>query len=148
MQTFLPYEDYRQSAVVLDVRRLGKQRVEAYQIAKVLLDPSAKAGWRNHPAVRMWRGYERSLIHYTCAMCDHWTTYLRADGTPYQDTIREKIETLGRAFNVSPEEIRPAWLGDEDLHRSHQSNLIRKLSSHYQSFWPGVSAELPYVWPV
>ena len=36
MQTFLPYPDFTQSAKTLDYRRLGKQRVEAWQILNAL----------------------------------------------------------------------------------------------------------------
>jgi hypothetical protein len=36
MQTFLPYPDYKLSASVMDMRRLGKQRVETWQIIKAL----------------------------------------------------------------------------------------------------------------
>ena len=32
MQTFLPYPDFKKSLQTLDYRRLGKQRIEAYQI--------------------------------------------------------------------------------------------------------------------
>lgn len=140
MQTFLPYQDFSQSAQVLDMRRLGKQRVEAYQIAKVLLDPSAKAGWRNHPAVKMWRGHEGALVLYTKAICTEWKR------RGYKDTVEGKIEDLARQFNVIATDP-PSWLGDEELHQSHRSNLIRKLPEHYQTFWPTVTPELPYVWP-
>jgi len=43
MQTFLPYASFAKSAACLDNRRLGKQRVEAMQILKIL--PSRKAIW-------------------------------------------------------------------------------------------------------
>lgn len=36
MQTFLPYEDFEQTASVLDRQRLGKQRVETLQLLKAL----------------------------------------------------------------------------------------------------------------
>ena len=36
MQTFLPYADFERTAAVLDVRRLGKQRVEVLQICNAL----------------------------------------------------------------------------------------------------------------
>lgn len=55
MQTFLPYPDFERSAAALDYRRLGKQRIEAYQILQTLQNPEQRS-WRNHPAVRMWRG--------------------------------------------------------------------------------------------
>ena len=51
-----------ESVKCLDYRRLGKQRVEAMQILKALGNPSY--GWQNHPAVKMWRGYEEALKFY------------------------------------------------------------------------------------
>lgn len=64
MQTFLPIADFEQSLKCLDYRRLGKQRVEAKQILNVLSPDYDKKGWRNHPAVLMWKGYEESLKYY------------------------------------------------------------------------------------
>ena len=54
MQTFLPYPDIRQSFKVLDNKRLGKQRVEAYQIISAItgrpkLDGTTYKGWIKHP---------------------------------------------------------------------------------------------------
>jgi len=42
----------------------------------------------------------------------------------------------------------PSWLGDPDVHRSHQSALLRKDPDHYRDLFPGVPDDLPYVWPV
>ena len=58
MQTFMPYPDFVKSVQVLDYRRLGKQRVETYQVLNVLLERTHTKGWRNHPFTRMWSGYE------------------------------------------------------------------------------------------
>ncbi len=64
MQIFLPFKDLQKSVSVLDNKRCGKQRIESWQILKILLnlDPSKK-GWRNHPAVLMWKGYEPCLFN-------------------------------------------------------------------------------------
>ena len=69
MQTFLPFESFRESAKVLDDRRLGKQRVEALQIIKAItgqkrLDGKPYKGWLNHPCSVMWRPYVNALKHY------------------------------------------------------------------------------------
>lgn len=51
MQTFIPYTSYDDIANVLDRQRLGKQRVEAYQILKVLYAKKRgveKGAWFNH----------------------------------------------------------------------------------------------------
>lgn len=61
MQTFLPYASFTDNAQCLDRQRLGKQRVEAFQILKTLL---YGGGWQHHPVVRMWAGSEQCLVHW------------------------------------------------------------------------------------
>jgi len=62
MQTFLPYSSFIESVRCLDRQRLGKQRVEALQILNALNGKSK--GWTNHPATKMWCGYEEALCLY------------------------------------------------------------------------------------
>lgn len=142
VQTFLPYPDFHLSAQVLDPLRLGKQRVEAMQVLNAL--GRTTGGWLNHPAVRMWRGYEDALVLYALAMCDTWRALGRAD------TVREQM--LERCPGGEPPAVSrvafPTWLGDEAFHRSHQSNLVRKDPAYYAPRFPGVPSDLPYVWPV
>lgn len=65
MQTFLTHDNYLDTAKILDYKRLGKQRVEAYQIFKALRgDYHRSKGWINHPATAMWRGFEYQLALY------------------------------------------------------------------------------------
>lgn len=139
MQTFLPYADFKESAKVLDVKRLGKQRVETMQIMNAILIPGH--GWRNHPAVKMWRGHENTLWEYQQAICNEWTS------RGYKDTCLEKTRVLV-AGNITPCDDTPEWLGNDELHLSHQSNLIRKLPEFYASKFPDVPDDLPYVWPI
>lgn len=59
MQTFRPYLEHAKTARVLDGRRLGKQRLEAKQIALAILRKAGvlndnKKGWLNHPVVNKW----------------------------------------------------------------------------------------------
>lgn len=142
MQTFLPYEDFAQSALTLDRQRLGKQRVEVLQILQTLRGTAKNGGWKNHPAVKMWRGYEDALIQYGLVVCDVWLS------KGYQDTCYEKIAAMrdGNAGNSSI--IMPPWVGREDVHASHRANLLRKDAQHYGQFGWTESPDLPYVWPV
>lgn len=135
MQTFLPYNDFRDSARVLDRQRLGKQRVETLQLLKALAGETK--GWVNHPAAKMWRGYENCLVIYGVAMCDEWIQ------RGYQDTCREKIMAY-RDYNTAV--IVPKWLGREDVHASHRSNLLRKDPVYYGQFGWDESPDLEYVW--
>ena len=117
MQTFLPYSDFKKSAEALDMKRLGKQRVECLQILKAL---TGAGGWKNHPAVKMWNGYSSALITYGIAICIEWKK------RGYKDTCLEKILQFG-----NPGDIMPPWMGNVDFHISHMSNLIRKDSEYY-----------------
>jgi hypothetical protein len=137
MQTFVPYgSDFIANARVLDRQRLGKQRVETWQILNALRGLSK--GWTNHPATRMWRGYEGALAQYGAAMCREWI----ARG--YHDTMLERFYPL----LPTPFDPWPHWLGWEDVAISHRSNLIRKDPGFYGPLWPDVAPDLPYLWPV
>lgn len=131
MQTFLPYPNFAECARVLDYKRLGKQRVEAWQILQAM--KRTTGGWVNHPAVNMWRGYESALKQYGREMCLEWIQ------RGYNDTMLERFP-LDTVIEL------PNWLGDTRIHLSHQSNLIRKYPEYYESKFPNVSADLPYYW--
>jgi hypothetical protein len=149
MQTFLPVADFADSARLLDSPRLGKQRVETLQILRAIELPDY--GWANHPAVLMWRGRTPALVAYGLAMARVWQERGFADSTENQIG-----EFAPEVVNLPQEELAasgllPSWLGDEELHRSHRSNLIAKDPAFYRSrfaerFGPEPD-DLPYVWP-
>jgi Pyrimidine dimer DNA glycosylase len=149
MQTFLPYAEFIESALVLDKRRLGKQRVETIQILRALTVPGY--GWRHHPAAAMWAGYEEALVRYGLDMCSVWCGLGNAD-TCAATLIADLTHGTGLTAARTQKELAcagevPPWLGDAAFHRSHQSALLRKDPAHYRSLFPGVPDDLPYVWP-
>ncbi|WP_435153243.1 MSMEG_6728 family protein [Micromonospora aurantiaca (nom. illeg.)] len=149
MQTFLPYPDFLASARTLDQKRLGKQRVETIQVLRGLTRPDY--GWRNHPAVKMWAGYEEALARYGLDMCAVWCEPGRADtcaGTLAVDLAAACGITLIRTQDeLAAAGELPPWLGRDDLHRSHRSSLLRKDPAHYARLFTDVSPDLEYVWP-
>jgi hypothetical protein len=140
MQTFLPYADFQTTAKALDYRRLGKQRVEVFQLLRAINGETK--GWANHPAARMWRGYEPVLAMYGCMICDEWKK------RGYTDNMTSRIADYFYVFGKPSDCSRPPWLGDPDLHRSHQSNLVRKDAAYYGPLFPDVPDDLEYVWPI
>jgi hypothetical protein len=143
MQTFLPYPDFDESAQVLDYKRLGKQRVETFQLINAINGVNAKGepakGWVNHPAAVMWRGYEQALVVYGIAMCREWIR------RQYNDTMLPRFEAMLDSSTPKPD--LPSWLGRDEIHISHQSNLLRKDPEFYGLRFPGIPHDLPYVWP-
>lgn len=140
MQTFLPYPSFDRTARALDYKRLGKQRVEAYQILRALYGETR--GWVNHPATKMWQDHEGALAMYGREMCIEWIN------RGYKDTLLDKFNdyiakqpTDGCTFRL------PALIGDWDFHESHKSNLIRKDPEFYLPiFGDDVPENLPYKW--
>lgn len=134
MQTFLPYADFAQSAQCLDVKRLGKQRVEAMQMINAIEGVPTKSGkvyrgWHNHPCTRMWRPYVSALKLYTNVVITEWINRGYRNSIPF--------------YVIDVDVVYPHWLGNELFHRSHQSNLYHKLPTYYPQFemeW------IPYIW--
>jgi hypothetical protein len=135
VNTFLPYSDFDACAAALDNRRLGKQRVETLQILRTLAGETK--GWRNHPAVKMWRGYERALVEYGLAMCAEWVRRGFVDRCASELRKRRKGAL-----------ILPPWLGNDVLHASHRSNLLRKDPDFYSRHSWKEEPDLPYLWPL
>ncbi|MEW2071347.1 MSMEG_6728 family protein [Streptomyces sp. NPDC007346] len=149
MQTFLPYPDFAASAASLDARRLGKQRVEALQVLRGLTVPGY--GWRHHPAVRMWTGYEEALVRYGLEICRVWTAAGRAD-TCAASLVSELAAHREDPGVRTQEQLQadrevPPWLGDPAFHRSHRSALRGKAPDFYAPLFPHDPDDLPYVWP-
>jgi hypothetical protein len=133
MQTFLPYANFNTSVKCLDDKRLGKQRVEAYQILRVLTGKSKGNAWKNHPAVLMWKGYEPALRAYMNECILQWKE-------------RGFVNNM-RFANVPINFEKPKWLGDKKFHSSHRSNLLRKNPEWYAKFGWKEPSDLSYVWP-
>jgi Pyrimidine dimer DNA glycosylase len=149
VQTFLPYADFERSVRVLDPKRLGKQRVETIQVVRALTRPGY--GWANHPAVLMWKGFEEALGRYGFTCCDVWTELGFGDTcalTIATDLRAAGVNTVRTQRDLAAVDALPGWLGDEALHRSHRSALVRKDPARYRPLFPDVPDDLPYVWPV
>ena len=134
MQTFLPYPDFDQSVRVLDYRRLGKQRVETFQVLNILLDRTPSKGWRNHPVICMWTGYEAALQLYQNYTIAEWVR------RGYKNNMEFEVFD---ALDV----VMPPWFGFDEFHRSHRSNLLRKDHEYYSKYFDEPD-NLEYYWPV
>jgi len=133
MQTFLPLPNLKNSLKSLDSRRLGKQRVEAFQILNILLNRTESKGWRNHPTVKMWKGHENALKLYLNKAIKLWV----AKG--YKNTMKLEV--------IEGKIIFQSWFGNEEFHASHRGNLLRKDFEFYSKNGWTESSNLEYVWP-
>lgn len=129
MQTFLPYPDIKKSLQTLDSRRLGKQRVEAYQIIRAI---KYGGGWSHHPAVKMWRGHINALKLYYNLSLEEW--------------IRRGYKNRMEKMPIHGKIVYPAWFGNEVFHAAHRSNLLRKDFTYYSKYGWSEPPDLPYHW--
>ena len=138
MQTYLPFPDFGQCARVLDDRRLGKQRVECYQILRVL--GGHTRAWRAHPAVLMWKGHRGALARYGIAVCREW----RRRG--FRDSLLPRLVRI--AAGLHPRESRrPAWLGEAAVHAAYRAALLAKQPEWYSQFRWSETPQVAYIWP-
>jgi hypothetical protein len=161
MQVFLPFADFRESARVLDKRRLQKQGVECLQLLLAVFDVPLedgrpRTGHKSHPVYLAWKPYHLALIRYTLAIVEE----CKARGIKC-DTVETRVRTLlptGCDLDNAP---LPPFVGDEDFHRSHRCRLLQKgredaakggANWYAQFHWE--EASLPdlesrdYLWPV
>lgn len=134
MQTFLPFADFKKSVEVLDYRRLGKQRVETYQVLNILLGRTMSKGWVNHPVTRMWRGFEEALKVYQNFTINEWVSRGYKNNMSFEEVDESSL-------------VMPFWLGDERVHKSHRSNLLRKNFEYYSQYFIEPT-DLDYYWAV
>lgn len=160
MQTFITsYEgDWVYTAQTLDNLRLNKQALEGWQILMTLLelDPSGEyrpaRGWVNHPATKMWRGYELALYGYITTMVTEW--HKRG----YQSTIADKATRtieVGYSQGLVTNYEEPWWRLNKDVLKAvattHRQALLWKNYPHYKQFrWSEDSGQQPdtyeYFW--
>ena len=138
MQTFLPYQDFRKSLESLDNKRLGKQRVETFQIINAILgrpkkDGTPYKGWLNHPCSVMWRDYVPALKLYFNMSLVIWEERGFTNNMSHELTGDSMIKF-------------PHWLGNERFHSSHRANLLRKDSEYYSKHGWTENPDDPYVW--
>lgn len=155
MNTFLPYSDFTKSAKVLDNKRLGKQRAEVWQIYLALT--KLNYGWKNHPAVKMWRGFELALLVYGLAISWEWKQRNYKD-IMYDRFLNEILKITDTRiteihyyifYNSLLENIvLPKFIGNEQFHSAMRSNLLRKDKQWYSQFNWKEPDNLPYLWGI
>lgn len=109
-----------------------------YQCPKCMAAGVLKRAWSNHPATRMWRGYEVAMLAYLEQCVAEWKR------RGFEDTCWEKATEYVNKSVV----VYPPWLGNPALHSSHRAALLYKLPSHYSQFGWTETPKQDYYWPI
>lgn len=133
MQTFLPSINFVKTSQLLDSKRLNKQILEGYQILNVLSGQSPTGGWRNHPAVLMWKNHEGSLLLYIKQMIRE--AKMRGIRTEKNElNIDNLTKKVGDSWNYA----LPKWFHNDAVvlrvMTTHRANLFHKDPLFYARF--------------
>lgn len=141
MQTFLSNTDIVKVAATLDSKRLNKQILEGYQILNVLSGKSKTGGWKNHPAVLMWKGFERGLWNYIQIMI-----YEAKNRGIKTENNEKNLNTLkDQCWEDWGNEKPSFWNNEIEVHRviiTHRVNLFKKDPLYYAKYQSAVDS--PY----
>ncbi|OGP68101.1 MAG: hypothetical protein A2W27_01685 [Deltaproteobacteria bacterium RBG_16_44_11] len=171
MQTFLPYPDFKKSLQALDYRRLGKQRVKAYQIIRILKAASQSKVYRDgkeeatqaYGTIRRgaddeankgrqmnakWHKFGGGWRHHPAVKM--WRGHINALKHYYNLAIDEWVRR-GYKNRMQKMPIRgkisyPRWFGRNAFHAAHRSNLLRKNNTYYGNYNWHEPPDLPYLW--
>ncbi len=126
--------DFDFTCKTLDPRRKFKQAVESRQIISILTDET-KQGFKNHPAVAMWRPYLGALKLY-------YNTFIRElkkDGFKIQ-----KMEE----FTDNEPVVMPWFIDFMPLIYSHRARLYQKDPFYYKDkfTFPDEYLNIGYIW--
>ena len=141
MQTFLPYTSTIACAQELDNKRLNKQILEGYQILNILSGKSKGVAWKNHPAVLMWKGFERGLWQYVEAMVQ--IANLR--GIKTENNVKNLQALYDQCWENWGNNKPEFWNDDVKVMRvitTHRANLFKKDPIYYYKYQNAVNS--PY----
>lgn len=131
MQVFLSEYTFAECASVLDTKRLVKQLLEGRQILQTLSGESA--GWRHHPAVKMFIGSEGVLYMYLSAIRDE----MEKRGYKWENNweVIDRIHT--QHFPNQESAILPDWMTTEEFDKvvtTHRGRLHAKAPELYPQY--------------
>lgn len=144
MQVFLPEYTYEASAAALDYKRLVKQLLEGRQIMSVLAQESPGKAWKNHPAVRMFEGFEHELYSYLKAIRNE----MRERGYKWENNWNVIKDTYSRNFADNPQ-VKPEWMSDPTIFDrviiTHRGRLWEKNPEFYADYFDEGQVFMDYV---
>lgn len=141
---WLPYPDFAETVRVLDTTTLSTQRLEILSVLDVIHETDTSGiGRAEDRLVDCWRGYEPQLCEFGILICEE----LARRDRPHSAAIQKDLEShLDWATSGEYSMEKPPWFGDIEVHRSHQSGLLRKFPDYYEAFFD-VTDDIEIVWP-
>lgn len=153
MQTYLPYEDFKETARVLEVHDLATSISTSISILDCIhetVDGNEVDMVNRLPIVRMWRGREVVLVQYGETLLEEWYGRPSDERLAIDFMAEEDALALHMEWATSGEYSmdRPRWTSDTNLHLAHRAELIRHDPPNYAHVWPDLNLDRAMFWPV
>ncbi len=177
VNTFLPFRDFKKVAKCLDMKRLGKQRLECKQIINLLeyidgciysqeekgelvLDYKFRKTvfYKDETPFEIKAQYHEDKLKKPrkIAWINHpaikmWIGYTRALKEYYNVMVTEWIErgykNTMELYEINENIVYPWWIDWKMLHLTHQASLNRKDPKYYHFEVPEEYTKYTYIWP-
>lgn len=138
MNTFLPYENYVETAKVLDSLRLNSCINESLVILRSLShvydikERTQLSGFEGHTLGKFWKGHELQLAKYGQALVTEYFNKIPKEDTDAENFQRRK-ERLKKwnllveyMEDLEWEDSKPILIGDESFHSGFRAFLLYK----------------------
>lgn len=154
MHTYMPYEDFKETARVLTIHDLGISISSTVNILDCLHetvdDTEILDTYRRLPVIRMWKDKEVILVQYGETLLEEWYgrpshERMEIDFIGEEEALAQHME-WATSGDYSME--TPRWKGDKIFHNAHRAELIRNDPLHYASIWPDLNLDQAMFWPV
>jgi hypothetical protein len=145
--TWLTYRSWGRTAADLENATLKLQMRNSVTIMDILTGIKPDHPKANHPAVKMWQGYEYALGIQCMSLGMEWTFkrgFAECEEFWAMSRAIKEIKKVERDFAYEV----PPWSRDAYLLLSHRSNLYRRDPVTYKGKWKKCPENWPYLWPV
>lgn len=135
---FFPYASVTRSVACLrsiDVRYVRRVSLDILHDLThgVDLDKEQQDAFKNHPSI---------IYLYGMSACSRWVDLGE------KDVVRKHLSRLAEKHGINNFFAYPDWFGNEEIHTSHQSALLRLDKSHYEKWFPETPDDLEVIWPL
>jgi hypothetical protein len=156
MNTFLPYNDFKKCARILDNKRLNKQILEGTQIINIILKKvgiicdEEKKNWWNHPVFNLWMD-KKSKKFYLCQLIKYLDAFYdehicRGGKHEYYENKRKDFITLSIVHEELFASSKKVLKWSSNLHKCMKANLIRKDEIYYSKYFKNIKPQKGYDW--
>lgn len=146
MRMYLPFNETKLNVACLSESDLTIQRNVAMTILETLGGKSK--GWRWHPGVNMWIGYDVLLAKIAHAINVEWCGMNpeACSGSTGRGKVYDKqLNDMGYSSVVPT--VTPWWWGNKEFHNRNKAAMLRSDPDWYGALFNGAKNDLCDWWP-